>query len=702
MNHDNRLDIVVVNYGTDNLLVFFGKGDGTFSQSNLYPTGPNSTPFGVLIADFNDDNYLDIATANTSSNNITYTIGSSSQPFAACVGDLNQDTILDLIVANYGSKSDSTPTSAAVGDINNDTRPDLIIAHYSIDSIGVFLGNGDGTFASETVYSAGYNSRPTFVALADLNGDDRLDVAVVLNNYFSVGIFFGYYNSPFTVPAFYSSSSMLTPFALTAAYFDNNSRLDLVATAYDDGILAVYLQFENGTFQSSTIYDTGNNTGLYSVAVGDFNNDSRIDIIVGNYHSDNIALFLEFRNGSFRSAISYSTELDFGPYSVLVGDFNNDDRLDGVGSNSQPTALVVGDLNNDTRLDIVVINYSAVAIGVFLGNGDGTFSSQTEYYTGYYYSCPWGLALTDFNNDVLLDIAVCNQCGYNLGIFIVKGDGKFSDQTTYPTGLNSLPTGIDVGDFNNDHHMDIALVNYEKCSTGSLSGSYWVFVGDFNKDGNLDFVAALSLSGGIGVCFGDGNGSFSNIALFRTGTATYPCCCLGDIGGVVTLWGDQNRIFLVPITYSTGLNASSQALAISDFNKDQHLDVAATYSKSSSVGLFFGYGNGSLSNEVTYSTAVNSQSRSIAVGDLNNDTILDIVVTNSNTNNIGVLLGLGNETFKNLTTYPTDTLADPVSIAIVDLNKDNNLDVAVTNNRANSINIFQGNGDGHFRLAFHI
>ncbi|CAM4801733.1 unnamed protein product [Rotaria magnacalcarata] len=545
-------------------------------------------------------------------------------------------------------KSDSTPTSAAVGDINNDTRPDLIIAHYSIDSIGVFLGNGDGTFASETVYSAGYNSRPTFVALADLNGDDRLDVAVVLNNYFSVGIFFGYYNSPFTVPAFYSSSSMLTPFALTAAYFDNNSRLDLVATAYDDGILAVYLQFENGTFQSSTIYDTGNNTGLYSGAVGDFNNDSRIDIIVVNYHSDNIALFLEFGNGSFRSAISYSTELDFGPYSVLVGDFNNDDRLDGVGANnaanSLPTALVVGDLNNDTRLDIVVINYSAVAIGVFLGNGDGTFSSQTEYYTGYYYSCPWGLALTDFNNDVLLDIAVCNQCGYNLGIFIVKGDGKFSDQTTYPTGLNSLPTGIDVGDFNNDHHMDIALVNY-----------------------GID---------NVGVFLGNGDGTFLNQK--NVPLVLY----LVHIG--------------LPITYSTGLNSSSQALAISDFNKDQHLDVAVTYSNSSSVGLFFGYGNGSLSNEVTYSTAANSQSRSIAAGDLNNDTIVDIVVTNSNTNNIGVLLGLGNETFKNLTTYQIDTLADPVSIAIVDLNKDNNLDVAVTNNRANSINIFQGNGEGTF------
>ncbi|CAF5166162.1 unnamed protein product [Rotaria magnacalcarata] len=117
--------------------------------------------------------------------------------------------------------------------------------------------------------------------------------------------------------------------------------MDLVATAYDDGILAVYLQFENGTFQSSTIYDTGNNTGLYSGAVGDFNNDSRIDIIVVNYHSDNIALFLEFGNGSFRSAISYSTELDFGPYSVLVGDFNNDDRLDGVGANNAANSLVL-------------------------------------------------------------------------------------------------------------------------------------------------------------------------------------------------------------------------------------------------------------------------------------------------------------------------------------------------------------------------
>ncbi|CAF3390532.1 unnamed protein product [Rotaria socialis] len=650
MNHDYRLDIVVVNYGTDKLLVFFGKGDGTFSQSNSYPTGPNSTHYGVSIADFNEDNSLDIVTANTGSNNV----GSSSKPFAVCVGDLNQDTTLDLIVANCCSSN-----------------------------VGVLFGNGSGTFSDPSLYSTGLGSDPYSVAVGDFNNDNQLDIT-------------------------------------TANYGTNN--------------LCVFLGFGNGSFSNLTSYSTESGSTPTSDAVGDISNDTLYDLIVthysidsiANYHSDNIALFLGFGNGSFRSAILYSTGLDSGPYSVLVGNFNSDDRLDVVSANNAANYLVLflhyGFESFKTK------ETDAYTICVIFGTQDETFSISQSYYTGFY-SWPYSVAVADFNNDKRLDIAIANTFGLNTGIFLGNGDGTFSAQTTYPTGLNSLPTDIDVSDFNNDHHMDIAVADYgidnvgvflgngngngtflnqKNISTGSLSGSYWVAVGDFNKDGNLDFVAALSLSGSVGVCFGDGNGSFSNIALFGAGTATYPW----DIGVVVILWSDQSRIFLVPITYSTGLNSSPQALAVGAFNKDQHLDVVVTYSKNSSVGFFFGYGNESLSNKVTYSTGANSHRWSIAVGYLNNDNILDIVVPNSTTNNIGVLLGLGNGTFKNLTvtiysrisitskivtltTYPTDTLADPVSIAIIDFNKDNNLDV-VANNRANSINIFEGNGDGTF------
>ncbi|CAF4784998.1 unnamed protein product [Rotaria socialis] len=649
MNHDYRLDIVVVNYGTDKLLVFFGKGDGTFSQSNSYPTGPNSTHYGVSIADFNEDNSLDIVTANTGSNNV----GSSSKPFAVCVGDLNQDTTLDLIVANCCSSN-----------------------------VGVLFGNGSGTFSDPSLYSTGLGSDPYSVAVGDFNNDNQLDIT-------------------------------------TANYGTNN--------------LCVFLGFGNGSFSNLTSYSTESGSTPTSDAVGDISNDTLYDLIVthysidsiANYHSDNIALFLGFGNGSFRSAILYSTGLDSGPYSVLVGNFNSDDRLDVVSANNAANYLVLflhygfesfktketyattsdlpsrsiayGGLNGDGRVDLVTAYSDAYTICVIFGTQDETFSISQSYYTGFY-SLPYSVAVADFNNDKRLDIAIANTFGLNTGIFLGNGDGTFSAQTTYPTGLNSLPTDIDVSDFNSDHHMDIAVADYgidnvgvflgngngtflnqKNVSAGSLSGSYWVAVGDFNKDGNLDFVAALSLSDSVGVCFGDGNGSFSNIALFGAGTATYPC---------------------------------PQALAVGAFNKDQNLDVVVTYSKNSSVGLFFGYGNESLSNKVTYSTGANSHRWSIAVGYLNNDNILDIVVPNSTTNNIGVLLGLGNGTFKNLTvtiysrisitskivtltTYPTDTLADPVSIAIIDFNKDNNLDV-VANNRANSINIFEGNGDGTF------
>ena len=82
----------------------------------------------------------------------------------------------------------------------------------------------------------------------------------------------------------------------------------------------------------------------------------------------------------------------------------------------QNRSLVV-DFNNDSRLDIVVANYWANNVGVFLGNGDGTFSSQVNYSTGSD-SGPCAITSGDFNNDNRLDIVVANYWAYNIGIFL--------------------------------------------------------------------------------------------------------------------------------------------------------------------------------------------------------------------------------------------------------------------------------------------
>ncbi|CAF4182995.1 unnamed protein product, partial [Rotaria magnacalcarata] len=70
-----------------------------------------------------------------------------------------------------------------------------------------------------------------------------------------------------------------------------------------------------------------------SVAVGDFNNDTQLDIVVANSHDKNVSVLLGYCNGSFQNQMTFST-------------------------GSYPQSVAVGDFNNDTRLDIVVVNYA--------------------------------------------------------------------------------------------------------------------------------------------------------------------------------------------------------------------------------------------------------------------------------------------------------------------------------------------------------
>ena len=90
-----------------------------------------------------------------------------------------------------------------------------------------------------------------------------------------------------------------------------------------------FLTYRNHSFSSQTTYTT---TGLdsepESIVIADFNNDSRLDIVVANYWTNNIGIFIGYGNGTFSTQTTYSTGSDSGPYSVAVGDFNNDRRLD--------------------------------------------------------------------------------------------------------------------------------------------------------------------------------------------------------------------------------------------------------------------------------------------------------------------------------------------------------------------------------------
>ena len=246
--------------------------------------------------------------------------------------------------------------------------------------------------------------------------------------------------------------------------------------------MSVLLGNGDGTFQNQTRYSAGASPS--SVAVGDFNNDTRLDIVVANHDSsgDVIVLFGSV-NIAFREQMTLTHDHDSHPRSFVVENFNDDDYM-----------------------DIVVAYSGAHNIGIFLGYGNTSFSTQTRYSTGAY-SSPYSLAVADFNNDTYLDIVVANYGSHNVGIFLGYGNGSFQNQTTYLT--DSHPCSVAVGDFDNDGISDIIVANYDtntlfvflKYHTGLFgnmvfiqlefgSHPFSVLVGDFNNDRKLDFTVA--------------------------------------------------------------------------------------------------------------------------------------------------------------------------------------------------------------------
>ncbi|CAF1299965.1 unnamed protein product [Rotaria sordida] len=367
------------------------------------------------------------------------------------------------------------------------------------------------------------------------------------------------------------------------------------------------------------------------VAVGDFNNDTLLDIVTANYGSSSVSILVGYGNGSFASQMTYLT--DFIPQSVTVGDFNNDTRSDIVvasldghnicillcydsgalanestfasGDGSRLRGVDFFDFNNDSLLDIVVANDGTNNIGVVLGLGNGNFRNQMMFSMGLK-SHPYSIAIGDFNKDGQADIAVANHGTKNVGLLLGDGNGMFENQNIYGNGSDFAPLFIGAGDFNNDGQSEIVvafddidnidvLVAYDIASfakqmtysTGSFPS--FVAVGDFNNDNQLDIVVGNSNDKTVSVLLGYDNGSFATQTTFSTGGYPY-------------------------------------AVAIDDFNSDARLDIVVANFHDSTISILLGYGDGSFADQTTYSTG--SYPRSVAIGDFDNDTRLDIVVAN--------------------------------------------------------------------------
>ena len=785
-NNDNQFDIAIGCIFSDTIVILFGDNNQNFPTQSTYSAEGRSVLIFMTPGDFNSDGLLDIALVHFGDQSVgiltnyyqadfamqrKYSTGSGSRPSSLAVADLNNDNILDIVVINSGNKNigirlgigngffgvetiystgpNSLPQSVNVADLNKDNQLDIVIIDSQSDSINIFFGYGNGMFSNALIYPMENGSNATAMTIGYLNNDQWVDLIFTEPNMNRLGILYGYNYSDFHFQQTYFTGKNSFPFGICVDDLNNDHRLDIIIANRKSDSVGIFLGYGNGTFEAQRIYSTGNQSSPSAISLADFNGDGYLDIAVGNVMTECIGILLGYGNGSFASLVTYPLEVNFSPLAIDVGDVNNDDLLDivvvdydsgsigvflGIGNgrfssmsmyttdvNSKPMSMGLGDVNNDNCLDIVICNYGTNSVTILLGNGNGSFTFLITYFLENQSSL-FSIALGDFNNDDKLDIAVANAIHKYIGVFLGFGNGSFSRPNRYYFDLFTQPGPITVGFFNDDNYADIAVVCSQNSAVAFLFGTgdgkflmgriyptsseslvKSIAYGDFNNDTRLDFVVSNAQDDNIDVYLSNGNLPFGHIEYIFTDLDFQPqSLVVGDLNNdnqsdIVIINDEINSIgiilqystddYSVIMRYPTGNGSHPSAIALGDFNDDHLLDIVITNSGTNDVITFQGFGNGSFQIIGSYSTGTDSFPCAILVNDFNNDKRLDVIVANYDANDVFLLFGLGNGTFTNATSYVMDYNSRPLAIAAGDFNNDSWIDLAVANYQANYVEI---------------
>jgi hypothetical protein len=416
----------------------------------------------------------------------------------------------------------------------------------------------------------------------------------------------------------------------------------------------------------------------------------------------------------------------------------------------RPNSAIIADVNGDGKPDLIVEEYTynpsmdtAGAVGVLLGNGDGTFGPEKTFTLG---QGPNGITVADVNGDGFPDIIVANRYPHYSGmgtvsVLLGNGDGTFQKQSTIDVGGN--PRSVVVGDASGDRRPDLVVTNFADETLGVLrgngDGTFQVqqtfavgrgpsaaVLADVNGDGRPDLVDVNSGDGTVSVLLGNGDGTFLPAkGDAGPGVRTPPYLADFSKTGIrdsIILDGSGNILFrkgvaiadtefAPPVTVNaavadpmTGMQQELRARDVTLLNTTKGLAIATADAIPDPVILaqqqtfvytvsLYTYGNGSFTRPsgapAFYTPLLPTR---VIAGDLIGNGLDDIVVANALDNSIQVSFQQADGTFLAPLTFPVGIT--PSDIAVVDVNGDGMLDIVVTDQGSGDVTVLL-NDDSH-------